>query len=237
MMKLENVLISKEKKYGGRITNVPRNKVSHLDPRSKKAIKTGGMTGGDRMLHHGYAKKYAEYLSRVLKEGASNVVLIEVGILRGSGVAMWCDIFNDGRIIGLDIDLGHIHGNMKNLKKAGAFKKCNPELYEFDQFLDNKKYLKKLLKKDKINICIDDGVHTDEAILSTMKSVVPNLSKDFTYFIEDNTQVHKKIRKRYPDFYVENEGELTIISSGQFKKRTVAECIKKLKNLLTKCLL
>lgn len=76
------------------------------------------------MLHHGYAKKYSEYLLPYIKKGEP-VTVAEVGILKGTGIAIWCDFFENGRVLGFDIDLGHINGNMNNLKNLGAFKKTS----------------------------------------------------------------------------------------------------------------
>lgn len=206
-------LVGTEIKYGGIKTHVPRNKVSPKDPRTKKQLSCGGMVGGDRMLHSGYAKKYSEYLLTYVKKGKP-VTVAEFGILMGTGLAIWCDLFQNGRILGLDIDLGHINGNMDNLKNLGAFKRNQPELYEFDQFLDNTEYLGTILKGDRIDICIDDGFHSVESILSTMKSVLPYLSDNFVYFVEDNENVHKEIRSIYSALVVDNEGELTIVSKN-----------------------
>lgn len=204
-------LVGTEKKYGGIVTNVPRNKVSPKDPRSKEQLSHGGMAGGDRMLHHGYAKKYSEYLLPYVKNG-NPVTVAEFGILTGTGLAIWCDLFQNGRILGFDIDLGHINGNMENLKHLGAFKNNQPELYEFDQFLDNTDYLGSILKGEKIDICIDDGLHSDESIMSNMKSTMPHLADEFIYFIEDNKYVHMQIRSITPSLTVESAGELTIVS-------------------------
>ena len=123
---LRRELISKELKYGGLVNNISRNKVSIYDPRSEEDLKKGGMIGGDRMLHHNYAEKYSKYLKPFLNE---KNVIVEVGILTGVGLAMWCDVFAKSRAIGLDIDLGHINNNMNNLLNLGAFKNNKPELY------------------------------------------------------------------------------------------------------------
>jgi len=204
-------LVGTEIKYGGYITNVQRNKVSPIDPRSEEKIETGGMTGGDRMLHNGYATKYSKYILPYVNSN-KQVTLAEVGILMGTGLAIWCDLFPNGRILGFDIDLTHINRNMSRLKSIGAFKRNIPELYEYDQFLDNTKYLGSILKNNKIDICIDDGFHCDEAILTTMKSVLPYLGDSFVYFIEDNENVYKKLKLIYPNFSFEYKDELTIIS-------------------------
>ena len=208
-------LIGSEIKYGGIVKNVARNKVSPKDPRTKEQLLTGGMTGGDRMLHHGYASKYSEYLLPYLKKAKKgrSLTVVEFGILKGTGLAIWCDLFTGGRILGLDIDLGHIKENMENLKAIGAFRSNQPELHEFDQFIDNVEYLGTILKGDKIDVCIDDGFHSIESILSTMKSVMPYLADRAVYIIEDNRDVHKEIKIIYPNMYVDHQDELTIVSN------------------------
>ncbi|MBT6709385.1 MAG: hypothetical protein HOB21_05145 [Candidatus Marinimicrobia bacterium] len=209
----EDWLINTEIKYGGIHTNVPRTKVSPKDPRSEKQLLIGGMIGGDRMLHHGYASNYSKYLIPFVMRGKP-LTLVEIGILKGTGLAIWCELFKNGRILGFDIDLEHINKNMKNLKKIGAFQNNHPELYEFDQFLDNTELIGGLLKGDKIDICIDDGYHSNSSILNTMKNIIPYLADEFVYFVEDNKEVHKEIRKLYPKYFIVNEGYLTIVSNS-----------------------
>jgi len=203
-------LIGTEIKYGGFVSNVRRNVVSKHDHRTKEQIESGGMTGGDRMLCHRYAAKYAEYLKPFISDGKAKTV-VEVGILKGTGLAIWCDLFGGARVIGLDIDLGHTQGNMNRLRSLGAFRNADPELYEFDQFDDNSKLLSGILHGDKIDVCIDDGLHSDQSIISTIQSVLPYMANDFVYFIEDNDQIHAKISLMFPKFEVESIGELTII--------------------------
>lgn len=207
-------LIMKELEYGGFITNVPRYTVSDRDSRTRKQITEGGMTGGDRMsiVNHGYAKIYAAYLLPFIRN-SDPVVLAEIGILRGTGLAIWSDLFEGGRIIGLDIDLSHIKNNMENLRERGAFKDDNMEIHEFDQYGQNTTYLKRILKGDEVHICIDDGLHKNDAIISAMKSIKPFLADHFVYFIEDNRYVHEEISRLYPEFRVENFGEMTVITS------------------------
>jgi hypothetical protein len=203
-------LIGTELLYGGIHTNVKRDKVSPFDPRTKDELKTGGMVGGDRMYHHGYSSYYAKYLKPFLQR--KKILLIEIGILRGTGLAIWCDLFPKGRIIGLDIDLSHYKNNLPKLFKMGAFTKNQPELYEFDQYIDNEKYLATLLGGEKVDICIDDGNHSDEPIKTTFKSIFPHLSETFIYFIEDNTSVTPDLIATYPQLNVYTFGEFIVIS-------------------------
>jgi len=209
---LKKLLIATEIKFGGKIINVSRNKVSPFDPRTSVQLKTGGMTGGDRMLYHGYSDKYAQYLLQAYKN-KQKISLVEIGVLTGIGMAIWCDLFKESRIIGFDIDLSHFYKNVNYLIKLGAFSDNFPELYEFDQYIDNKVFLEKLLKGDKIDICIDDGCHSNKCIMTTFQSMLPNLSDNFTYFMEDNSEVHNLIREKYPELYVLNDGELTIVTN------------------------
>jgi hypothetical protein len=204
-------LIGAELKYGGIQTNVPRHKVSPHDPRSREEVKKGGMTGGDRFLHHGYAKKYAHYLKPYLS-AERPLTLIEVGILKGTGLAIWSELFPNARIIGLDIDLSHFENNRNFLEDQGAFQTDNLELHEFDQFVDNSATLETILNGDSIDIFIDDGFHSNASILTTMKSVLPFLADTFVYFVEDNRRVHTEIRKQYPQYCIENDDRLTIIT-------------------------
>ena len=165
------------------------------------------------MLHHGYARKYSEYLHPFILEGKP-VTLAEVGILRGTGLAIWCDLFTSGRVLGLDIDLGHARGNMANLRARGAFGVIEPELHEFDQFVDNAALLAELLQGDKIDVFIDDGYHSSETIIATLKSALPHLAERFVYFIEDNWDVHAELEALYPGLLIDRAGGLTIISRG-----------------------
>ncbi|KAA3613093.1 MAG: hypothetical protein D8M58_12350 [Calditrichaeota bacterium] len=132
--------------------------------------------------------------------------------MKGTGLAIWSELFTNIRILGLDIDLGHINNNMDNLKKLGAFEKNDIELHEFDQFEENIEKLKTVLNDDKVDIFIDDGFHSNETILNTLKSALPHLAEKFVYFIEDNKNVYKEIERLYPELKMDVKGQLTVLS-------------------------
>lgn len=217
MLKYKNFkkkLIEFEKKYGGLTENIYRNKVS---PHSNIYFESAFMKGGDRMSSdinsHGYAQYYAYYLKKRFDGGAPKVI-VECGILTGIGLAIWCDVFPDARVIGLDIDLSNYESNLPYLVDKGAFKKNTPEVYLFDQFKDNKKLLKEILDGDEIDFFIDDGFHTGDSIVLTYLSIYPFLSDQFLYFIEDNylasyylnSQINQRLKITFIDrfriFYV-----------------------------------
>lgn len=203
-------LIGAEIYYGGLQVGIRRSRVSPNDPRHF-AEDLPRMTGGDRMYHQAYAEQYSEFMRPYVTSNEA-ITLIEVGILNGTGLAMWSELFPKGRIIGFDIDLAHTYCNMSRLQKLGAFKDRPPELYEFDQFLDNTERIGMYLGGSEVDIMIDDGCHYTDAILITMKSMVPYLARNFLYFIEDNRFVYEDLAARYPHFVVEQAGKLTIVS-------------------------
>ncbi len=200
-----------EQHYGGYHTNVPRNIVSDLLPHNIK-LNPSGMTGGDRMTAHKYAKNYSLFLSKFIKNRSRPYVIVECGILKGTGLAMWSTLFPNAQIIGLDIDLSHTKNNLEFLKSQGAFENNNLELYEFDQFADNASLITKILKNRKIDIAIDDGFHSDTTILNTYRDLSPHLNEEFCYFIEDNKTVHNIIKDQIDNCSIHYHKQLTIIT-------------------------
>ena len=200
--------IHREIKYGGLHKRVPRRQVSLLDPRNDSE-RTVGMQGGDRMLHHGYARKYSEHLARIDRK--ERLVIAEFGILRGTGLAIWCDLFPKSRILGFDIDLSHMSDNLNDLIRRGAFSENRPELHHYDQFIYSEDLVGSILQGETIDVCIDDGCHLDEAIMCTMRSVMPHMSSSFLYFVEDNETAFRKVELEYPELDLEAAGNLTIV--------------------------
>ena len=205
-------LTKAEFKYGGKIWAI----TVHYNPEDPTTGIDRMMVGGDRMLHQGYAKDYARFLSPYVENRNQRYVVCEVGILEGTGLAIWCDLFPNARCIGLDIDLSNVEGNFNNLKTLGAFRNNIPELFHYDQYLHSEKYLEEILNGDKIDIFMDDGAHSEESIITTLNSVSPHLNDYFVYFIEDNWDVHSAIRSQHQNWTIHSNGGLTVIES-QFK--------------------
>ena len=202
-------------RYGGFVSGLTRHRISELDNHSLQWDRHSLM-GGDRMSprHHGYAPFYARYLAPFVARGTP-VTPAEVGILRGTGLAIWWDLFPDGRIVGLDIDLSHFEGNLDRLLDMGAFEARNHEVHVFDGFVDNREYLADILRQDRVHIAIDDASHADDSIMMTFESLRGYLAEDFVYFVEDNKTVHAKLNGQYPQYRVEPFGELTVVTGGR----------------------
>jgi hypothetical protein len=205
-------LIRSEVAYGGLISGVARRKVSPLDHRSLAELAFGGMTGGDRMLHHGYAEIYAHYLMAFLD--TRSLALAEFGILTGTGLAIWCDLFPTARVLGLDIDPTYFNANRATLVRSGAFARNVPEVHEYDQLVDGGDRLAEILAGKTLDIVIDDGLHSLDAIVRTWQSVRPHLSQRFVYFIEDYDGLLDQCGADFLGFECSSFGMMTVISAG-----------------------
>lgn len=199
-------LIGREAKYGGKVTNVPRLRVSDHDPRRAEDIRTGGMTGGDRMsfVTNAYGRPYGKLLA---SRGAA--VVVEIGILTGVGLAIWCDLFPDGRVIGLDIDPCHFQRNRATLEDLGAFRRNGPEEHVYDQ-LGPASQLDPIFATTEVDLVIDDGLHTEQAIVSSLHHFRPRMARDFLYIIEDNAESLGAARRAVPEWRWSREGGLVV---------------------------
>ena len=201
----------------GKRASAPRKIVSPFDDRQNNNSKLDNAVGADRMLHHNYADIFSEYLKPYYERARKNapsgkLTVCEFGILKGTGLAIWCDLFPESRCLGFDIDLDNVNNNYESLIELGAFDSNHPELYEYDQFVRSEEYLGRILNGDRIDICFDDGCHTDKAILTTLMSVLPHLSDRFVYFIEDNKTIHATIKDKFNHLVVRSRRELTVVT-------------------------
>jgi hypothetical protein len=204
-------LAATEKYFGGIVTGVKRKTVSDKDPRTREQLEEGGMIGGDRMFHHGYACHYAHHLARFVNRRNDPMTIVEAGILKGTGLALWSKLFPNARLIGFDIDLSHFKANEEFLRSKGAFTGGSLELHHFDQFLDNTELIRTILNSSKIALMVDDGLHSVETIMQTAHSVKPFLSDAFVYFVEDNAEVSERLQAEFPDSRVFSYNLLTVI--------------------------
>lgn len=196
-------LMDLEQKFGGLVTNVANRKISANDTRTAEEL-AGGCTGGDRMTQNGYAPVYANYLHRFLERRPHAIA--EIGILRGTGLAIWSDIFPNSRIYGLDIDTSHCEENLGDLRARGAFARREPFLMEYDQMAD------KWPIGGSVDVYIDDGLHSDAAILSSLRNALPHLSPGAVCFLEDNRTVAAAVAAFVPlNWTVCQYGALTVI--------------------------
>lgn len=180
----------------------------------KHGVSSGINIGGDRMspAFHGYGKVYEKYLAKFLRKPGKPFTLVEIGILNGSGLAIWCDLFPEGRIIGLDINLDNYRANRAFLEGEGAFRGNEPELFEFNQ-LDRKlasEVMGKVLSGRKADVVIDDGCHSLESIEITFDAAAPHLASECVYFIEDNFDAYDLLAPKHPSFKWSQYDEMVV---------------------------
>lgn len=180
-------LIVTERRFGGFVKNVQVNTVSEVDPRDYDDVLKQGMQGGDRMAFHGYAGEYEKYLAPFIDKHKRGL-LVEIGILKGQGLALWCELFPEWRVVGLDIDLHNAVANDEHLRSVGAFATNKPELHKFDQLLVDKYPINNWLQGNRPNIVIDDGLHSAESVFNTARVFLPQMSGEAVYIVEDFTE-------------------------------------------------
>ena len=171
------------------------------------------MSPFDGQFCHGYGFSYAEFLKPLIPRRMARLTLVEIGILNGSGLAIWCDLFPNARVIGLDLDLRNFEKNRPFLESHGAFAKNTPELFEFDQ-LDLPKarnVLRDVLGEAKVDIAIDDGCHSIESIKITFDALNPHLNRNFVYFIEDNFETYDVLAHQHREYRWSQRGELVVL--------------------------
>jgi len=152
-----------------------------------------GDVGGDRMRvgpngigMHNYAPIYARHLPDVLTK-AGPLVLAETGILTCTGLAMWQHLWPDSHIYGFDWRPDACLSNIPSLQQVG-FRNDSVHVNRMDQqdtVGKNVALIESVLGNDRLDIVIDDGLHTPLAGLRTFASFHPFLADKFAYFIED----------------------------------------------------
>jgi hypothetical protein len=150
--------------------------------------------GGDKMSpdRHGYADDYARLLSRWTAP-----TIVEVGVFQGVSLALWCDLFPDGHVVGLDFDLSRYRRHLPILKAAGAFAVSEPvTVGMWDAYAPDVPSLKAALGGRTIDVVVDDGPHTDAAVLTVLDVLLPLMSPQFTYIVEDMPNGAELLRTR-----------------------------------------
>jgi len=152
--------------------------------------------GGDKMSaeRHGYADDYARLLSRWTAP-----TIVEVGVFQGVSLAVWCDLFPDGTVIGLDLDLNRFYEHRHFLADQGGFSRNFPMVVGgWDAYAPNVQVLRQALRGRTIDVLVDDGPHTDVAVLTVLDALLPFMSPQFTYIVEDMPNGADLIRSRVP---------------------------------------
>ena len=100
------------------------------------------------------------------------------------------------------------------MEKRGAFQLNQPALVEYDQLVDGQRIIADTLNDRKLDVVVDDGLHSVDAIVTTWRSVSPHLARPFVYFIEDFDGLLDACGDEFGGFERHSFGEITVISSS-----------------------
>jgi hypothetical protein len=100
--------------------------------------------------------------------------MVEIGVQSNASVEMWRDYFPNAEIIGIDID-----------PECKRFERDRIKIVIGDQ--TDRAFLETFARENfgTIDIIVDDGLHTPNAILTSFSSLYPALSTHGIYAIED----------------------------------------------------
>jgi hypothetical protein len=160
-----------------------------------------GNAGGDKMGpdRNGYADVYAEVLS-----GLSPSTVVELGVFQGVSLAMWCDLFPDACVVGLDLDFVRFDAHLSTLKERGAFAGSLPMLLEFDA------YGTVAPQVGPVDLFIDDGPHTEPAIRNVLSLFAPQMAPDGAYVVEDFAGGDRLLAGAFPEARIVRAGRLNV---------------------------
>jgi hypothetical protein len=156
--------------------------------------------GGDKMgpTRNGYAQAYASLLA-----GFEPDTVVELGVFQGVSMALWCDLFPSSTVIGLDLEFSRFEANRPLLVQRGAFTANSPLLIPFDAYQTDPP-----LVQGPVGLFVDDGPHTEEAIVNVLRLVGPLMAEGGVYVIEDFSSGGDLLAEAFPDAHIVYAGRL-----------------------------
>ena len=122
----------------------------------------------DKLTHHGYERFYDMFLYPLINK---DIIFFEIGIDSSRSLKMWNDMFKNGKIYGMDIEVNFVH------EKGEIFKGDQSNQDDLDRIISI---------INKANIIVDDGSHKPEHQLYTFNYLFEKLlAFGGIYIIED----------------------------------------------------
>lgn len=168
----------------------------------EKNIDTNEFNRGGDMNVHGYSEFYEKLFYDIKHE---NVSLLEIGIFKGNGLAIWSKYFYNGKVYGLDIGTKSFENNKNFFKKIDDSVFNNLEkIYISDS---SNTFEVEKLNLPQFDIIIDDGMHTLDSQYKTFCNFHKYLNHRGIYVIEDivDCNLHELTEniKKHLDIHVE----------------------------------
>ena len=157
--------------------------------------------GGDKMAadRNGYAEFYS-WLTGKVDPGT----LVELGVFRGSSLAVWDAVWPGVQLLGLDLELGRYEKNLPLLLERGAFPKSLPEVRTFDAYEPDVTTIWDVVGM--VDVFVDDGPHKGSAIRACLSAIGPLVRQ--AYVIEDFAGTGVLLREQFPGWEVREQGRI-----------------------------
>jgi hypothetical protein len=120
-------------------------------------FKSGIQYKTDKLTHHGYHRYYDMFLYPLINK---DIILFEIGIDASRSLKMWNNMFKNGKIYGMDIEVNYVH------EKGEIFKGDQSNAEDLDRIINI---------INKASIIIDDGSHKPEHQLFTFNYLFEKL--------------------------------------------------------------
>jgi hypothetical protein len=157
--------------------------------------------GGDKMAldRNGYAEFYAWLIGKVDPD-----TLVELGVFRGSSLAVWDAVWPGVQILGLDLELGRYEKNLPKLLERGAFPGLLPEVRTFDAYEPDPDVITGVLGH--VDVFVDDGPHTRRAITECVAKLGPLVRQ--AYVVEDFAGAAEILKPVFPGWEIRQQGRI-----------------------------
>jgi hypothetical protein len=122
----------------------------------------------DKGTTHDYLNGYYNQLFTPYKD--KRIAILEIGIHKGASLVLWNNFFTDAKIVGLDNEDWNVTEWENTIVKI-----CDAYSDEIINFFSDEQF----------DFIIDDGPHTLESQLTTIKRYLPKVKKGGKLIIED----------------------------------------------------
>lgn len=139
-------------------------------------IKQFWLTGSDKQYWHNYSVGYYNLLR---DKSISN--LLEIGILNGSSIRAWKNIFPSASIYGIDINPNYM------MSEPGII----TDIVDQSSVFSLQNYMRKV--RTKFDLIVDDGSHIFAHAKTSFDVLFDHLEDDGIYIIEDVSSVYAEI--------------------------------------------
>ena len=157
------------------------------------------MPGTDKNTRHNYIDGFYEQEFKKY-QNKENLSLLEIGIANGASLYLWAKYFKNSKITGIDIE-----DRTVEQWKLDCIEYIFKDGYQED-------FVKSL---DSYDIIIDDGPHTLQSQLFSLKNYLPKVKKGGVFIVEDvaGEEALNELYKQTPDNFKDSARFIDLTAS------------------------